>query len=145
MLLTEDGYPPDDINSALQHYLHSGVMTPTDVAIIAVAIRRLGLPPSPSDGAAPASSGSSVDGGPPTAGGGGPGSGADMPPAQGYWYVVAAPVGWSATFRGIAQQFYGDGTRGSYLMQVNPDVRVASAHAQIPTGTRVRVPRSLTV
>lgn len=143
VILTEHGYSPDAINSALDHYLRGGGMSSQDVAIIAVAIRQLGLPPSAVGGTSDSHTVPTLPPGtqgPPTQGGGGTGTAGDH---TGYWYVTTFPVGWSATFRGISLQFYGTTERATYLMAQNPEVKVATPWAQIPTGSRVRVPRSV--
>lgn len=151
-LLTSRGYSYTEINSALRHYLDGGTMTPQDITIIGVAIRELGVPgledndPSysvsspqtlPGPGAPHASNLGDTTGGE----GNYTGQYADST-EQTYWYVPSLGFGPTSTMRGLAVAYYGDESYAPLVLQTNPGI-VASIYDRIPTGTIVRVPRSV--
>ncbi|MGH3570868.1 MAG: hypothetical protein ACRDUW_03415 [Pseudonocardiaceae bacterium] len=146
-LLTARGYPSSDIESALSNYQGGGTMSPMDLKLIAEVIRAIGTPDMPT--AAVDSSGinpTSVvpDGGLTTTD---PSAASTVVPdnsTAGYWYVISLGYGWSSTLRGISQQFYGDTTHSTMLLQLNPGT-TTSDYARIPPGVKIKIPRSLTV
>jgi hypothetical protein len=144
-LLTSRGYDPVDIESALSHYQGGGQMSAQDLALIAEVIRAIGTPDMPSAGAT-----SDVTNPSPVVPSGGvttdPSTIPTIPDTSenGYWYVVSLGFGWSSSLRGISQQFYGDTTHATMLLQLNPGT-TSSEFARIQPGVRIKVPRSLTV
>lgn len=146
-LLTSRGYDPIDIESALNHYQGGDTMSPQDLTLMAEVIRAIGtpdMPTSPSDVTNP----SPVI----PSGGVSDGSTTDVSTvpsipdtsASGYWYVISLGYGWSSSLRGISQQFYGDDSQATMLLQLNPGT-TASEYARIAPGVKIKVPRSLTV
>ena len=65
----------------------------------------------------------------------------DAVDATAYWYVPVAPAGWSSTFGGIAQQFYGNTARANELAQLNPNLQTTT-YGKLPVGAMIKVPRS---
>lgn len=134
-LLTSRGYTHAQISIALNHYFQGG-MTTQDQEIIAEAIRALGTPdlPNITTGVHPSSpvnpTGTYNSTTPITTTNGG------------YWYVVSMGVGWSSSFRGLAQQFYGDANKGTIIQQANPGITSAD-YQRIPVGTSIKIPRSV--
>ena len=143
-LLQERGYPNNQIDSALNHYLRGGPMSVEDQAIISVAIRNLGTPDFPNP---QPNSQNAGQGGPYTppgqvdSGNVGqlPGSGTDN--GQAYWYVTSTGVGPSSSLRGIAQQYYGTSNYAPTLLSHNPEIK--TVNERIPPGKVVKVPRSV--
>ncbi len=140
-LLLDRGYPRGDVDSALSHYLHGGQMSGGDVTLIGVAVRTLGTPDIPN------SPPSFIPTPTPPPGGGGPstpatgvGGNSDEDGPRGFWYVPVFPAGWTSTYRGIAQQFYGNANRAPEVMAVNPGI-VRASHEKLPAGSIVKVPR----
>lgn len=65
----------------------------------------------------------------------------DAADATAYWYVPVAPAGWSSTFGGIAQQFYGSTGRANEIAQLNPNLSTTT-YGKLPVGAMIKVPRS---
>jgi hypothetical protein len=133
--LTAQGYNRTDIDTAIDHYLHGG-MTAKDAQIISAAIASVGtpdMPNVPTDQVVTPATGVSPNSGVADA--------TDSPDIM-YWYVVSTGVGWTSSFSGIAQQFYGDSGKGSIIQQLNPNVSTTT-YGRIPPGVRIKVPRSI--
>jgi hypothetical protein len=58
-----------------------------------------------------------------------------------YWYVPVAPAGWSSTFGGISQQFYGNTARAQELQTLNPNLQ-KTTYGKLPVGAMIKVPRT---
>lgn len=65
----------------------------------------------------------------------------DAQDSTAYWYVPVAPAGWSSTFGGISQQFYGSTARGQELQSLNPNLQTTT-YGKLPVGAMIKVPRS---
>lgn len=143
-LLEDRGYPSNQIDSALNHYLRGGQMSVEDQAIIAVAIRNLGTPdfPNPQPNSQNMGQGGpTTPTGPVDSGNAGsmPGTGTDNGEAS--WYVVSTGVGPTSSLRGIAAQYYGSSNYAISLLPHNPDIK--TVNERIPPGKIVKVPRSI--
>lgn len=143
-LLLSRGYPSSEVDSALNHYLHGGAMSPGDITLISVAIRALGTPDVPSTAPAntPANPWNAPGPSAPTANNVSSSAPSNNIQAQTYWYVQSVGVGWTSTFNGIATQFYGDQSLATQVMSQNPGV-TSSVYAKIPVGIRIKVPRTV--
>lgn len=131
-LLVERGYYRPTAEKAVDAYLNGGFMGPEDITLITIVMRALGTPDIPNrtsgggNTSLPDISTLPVD------------SGGD---SVSYWYVQAAPAGWSSTFNGIALQFYGNTSRATLLQEINPNLSTTT-YGKIPAGSRVKVPRT---
>lgn len=137
-LLVERGYNKQASERAVDRYVNGGQLQPEDVSLIAVVIRALGTPDMPNGGSVPSDTTLSPD----SANyldNSNPGTTyADS--QQSFWYVPVAPAGWSSSFNGIAQQFYGSTAKADVLMQTNPNLST-TAYGKLPVGAMVKVPR----
>ncbi|MGE3429259.1 MAG: hypothetical protein AB7I44_21130 [Hyphomicrobiaceae bacterium] len=129
-MLVERGYYRASAERAVDAYLNGGFMGPEDISLMTIVIRAMGAPArgtaeSGTD-SLPDISSYPID------------TGGDI---SSYWYVQAAPAGWSSTFNGIAQQFYGDTSRAVMLQEINPGLSTTT-YGKIPMGSRVKVPRT---
>lgn len=148
-LLISRGYKTSDVNSAINHYLNGGALSPQDLTLISVAIRALGTPDIPNDSPSviPANPWNSPG---PSQPSGTTASTSDTPAQDAgqsisYWYVVSAGIGWTSTYRGISQQFYNSTSYASKILLANPNVNVPTVYGQIPIGTTIKVPRTVPV
>lgn len=145
-ILAERGYPQNQIDSALDHYLRGGTMSVEDQAVIAVVIRAIGTPdfPNPQPNSQNMGLGGPVTpSGPVSSGNTGSAPTQSEPGEQTYWYVVSTGVGMTSSLRGIAQQYYGSSNLAVNLLPYNPDI--GTVNERIPPGKVVKVPRSLNV
>lgn len=131
-LLVERGYNREASERAVGRYLDGGYLGPEDVSLIAIVIRSLGTPDMRTEAPSETSPNYLDNSNPGT-------EYADSFSA--YWYVPAAPAGWSSTFNGISQQFYGDTARAVLLQQSNPNLS-ETTYGKLPVGAMVKVPRS---
>jgi hypothetical protein len=131
--LTQRGYSTSQAQSAVNAYTSGQQLSQQQVSLVSEAVAAVGTPDMPTNTTPVVPSGSGAT----TA----PTESADN--ASGVWKVTSMGVGWTSTFRGIAQQFYGDPSDSSYISSVNPGV-TPSDFSMIPAGTVVSVPRSLT-
>lgn len=143
-LLDDRGYPQNQIDSAMNHYLHGGTMSVEDQMLVGVAIRTLGTPDYPNPQPNSQNAGA---GGPSTPTGPVPSGNSDSLPGQAdtepqaFWFVVSTGVGPTSSLRGIAAQYYGSANYASTLLSYNPDVK--SVNERIPPGKIVKVPRTI--
>ena len=146
-LLTARGYPADQINSAMQHYLHGGRMSTQDQSLVSVAIRTLGTPdiPNPTPNNKPENPWTNPGPAVPSAGNDSSSSSGKLSDdnQQAFVYVQSTGFGWTSSLRGIAAQMYGSANYASYLLQYNPTI--TSVSDRIPIGTKVTVPTRMVV
>ena len=135
--LTSRGYDTKDANNAVTAYTSGSQLTDNDVNLIGQAVQALGTPDMPSGDLSTRSTDLPVL----VPSGSGSTTSSSTTPKE-YWYVTSLGAGWTATFRGIAQQFYGTASNSNAISAVNPGV-ATSDYAQIPAGTVITVPRSL--
>lgn len=158
--LTGQGYSAQTSQDAVHAYVHGQPLTPSQIQLIASAIGAIGLPSGVSSSAtttgqlssAPASGTQLLGGGtgnPSTGGTASTTPGAPYPgsataadvTATSYWYVPVGVAGWSSTFSGIAQQFYGDSAQAVSLQQLNPNLSTTT-YGKLPVGKVIKVPRT---
>lgn len=135
-LLTSRGYTNNQITDALNHYYRGG-MTVQEQDMIAQVIRAIGTPDMPETSITEVPPPSPV-----TPSGRPEDTPTPIPDNNGtaYWYVTSMGFGWTSSFRGIAQQLYGDPNKGYLLQQVNPGL-ATSDYGKLPIGTIVKIPR----
>lgn len=158
--LTQQGYSQEDASDAVNAYNNGSSLTPTQVSLVAAAIGAVGMPASSIPNSAVTSQVTSqptsgpwlLGGGSSTAGvnGGTTSSlpGAPYPAASGttggsdtaYWTVVVGQAGWSTTFDGISDQFFGNTSQATALQKLNPNLS-NTLYGKLPQGSRVKVPR----
>lgn len=131
--LTQQGYPQAQAQSAVNAYSSGQQLTQQQVSLVSDAVAAVGTPDMPTNTSPVVPSGSGATTAPTVS----------TNSASGVWKVTSMGVGWTSTFRGIAQQFYGDPSDSTYISAVNPGV-TPSDFSMIPAGTVVSVPRSLT-
>lgn len=151
--LTSRGYPQSEVNSALDHYLGRGTMTPRDTSLISVAIQSVGTPDI-QGGTGPSYDVSSPQTSPgpgaPYAGNsdlynGGVGNDINFTAdseAPSYWFQPSSGFGNTSTFTGLALLYYGDATKATAIMNANPGA-ASSVWQPIPFGYVVKIPRNV--
>lgn len=156
-ILKQRGYSNAQINSALGHYLDGGTMSPQDTDLITAVMGTIGRPGIPNADPSYQSGSVITNPGPaaPRAGNqstydGGVGNvtneqditDGNADTVQTYWYVPSLGVGYSASYRGLAAQFYGNEQLATAILAANPG-GPNTVFGRITPGTITKVPRSV--
>lgn len=151
--LLSRGYSRMETNTALGKYLRGGTMTPQDQSMVAIAIGQFGTPDIPNNDPSYATFSPQTQPGPgaPAAGNADTGYNSGVGnqtafdsdnPVNTYWYVPSSGFGYTSTYRGLANQYYGDESKATVIMAANPGV-VTSVWERIPPGVITKVPRNV--
>lgn len=159
--LSSQGYSQQTSSDAVTAYASGQQLTPSQVQLIASAIGAVGTPdvqqsstttsqladaPSSGPQILGGGTGNPVSGGTASTTPGAPYPGSAQPTtnagttATSYWYVPVGVAGWSSTFSGIAEQFYGDSAQAVDLQTANPNLS-ATTWGKLPIGHLIKVPR----
>lgn len=144
--LTDQGYSETDASNAVNAYAGGSSLTPGQVSLVAGAIGSVGMPQSVTpNSAVQAQIANAPATGPQLLGGGTsnpPGAPypANTSSASAYWNIKAGAAGWSTTFYGISDQFFGNTSHAAAIQKANPNL-AATLWGKIPQGSLVKVQR----